>query len=101
MSASPKKRRQSQRRRLVRRLEREPLDATWERIGTPHGRRSGWMRAIFERDQLERVELRAGREGDDASVVIDRSNPQLNEIYEVLSCMRFAVEHEGLHRNRR
>ena len=45
---------------------------------------------------VELIALRAGRDGDDAFLVIDRSNPQLEEIYDFLSTMRFAVENEPM-----
>lgn len=95
MSRSSKAKRARRRRRQLEAIPGSPLDG-WDRIGSPISRhRSGWIREIFDgHGNIERIEWRAGRDGDDAAVIIDRSNPQLGEIYDVLSCMRFAVEHE-------
>ena len=95
MAASPKKRHARVKRRLLERILYEPLDETWDRIGSAYGHRSGWMRAVFnDHGDLERIELRAGRDGADDVAIIDRSNPQLQELYAILASMRFAVEHE-------
>lgn len=95
MAASPKKKRTRARQKLLERLLHEPLDETWDRIGSAYGHRSGWMRAVFrDHGDLERIEVRAGRDGDDDAVIIDRSNPQLQELYAIFARMRFAVEHE-------
>ena len=71
------------------------------------GRRSLWARWIYNAppsaaeeamgfrvasvDQVEAIELRAGREGGDAFVRIDRSNPQFEEIENILGVARFAA----------
>ena len=70
----------------------------WERIGRldATGRRSLWMRA-----RGTSVELCAGREGDDAYVVLDNSqgaydnNPFLRDLIDLIYCARFAAEWEA------
>ena len=71
----------------------------WENIGItcPAGRRSLWMRLTMndgkfsteEPDQpgirqARRIELCAGREGDDAYVSIEHSNPAFDALLDVL-----------------
>lgn len=57
------------------------------------GRRSLWMRHYQEGD-ISTIELRAGREGDDARVVIPRTSELAGEIHEVLLTARFAADWE-------
>lgn len=47
---------------------------------------------ITTADKVEAIELRAGREGNDSYVRIDRTNPQFVELFEVLSTALFAAE---------
>jgi hypothetical protein len=54
------------------------------------GRRSLWLR-----EEAGALELRAGREGDDARVRITTDNPQFREIDDVMSTARFAAEWEN------
>ena len=57
------------------------------------------MRVVFsdvEPGRVELIALRAGRGGDDAFLIIDRSNPQLEEIHDLLSTMRFAGNNEPI-----
>lgn len=63
----------------------------WRRIGRidSDGRRSLWIR-----ETTDCIELCAGREGDDAYVRIDASNPQWRELEDVLSRARYAAENE-------
>lgn len=81
----------------------------WVEIGKrcSAGRRSLWARWIYRRepteeeqkigtrivrlDDVEAVELCAGREGDDAFVRIDRTNPQFVELENLLSTAEFAA----------
>ncbi len=53
------------------------------------GRRSLWL--LEEKDALE---LRAGREGDDARVRIESTHPLYRELRDVLAAARFATEWE-------
>jgi hypothetical protein len=53
------------------------------------GRRSLWLK-----EGAGALELRAGREGDDAHVRITADNPQFREIDDVMSAARFAAEWE-------
>ncbi|HKP06807.1 MAG TPA: hypothetical protein VJU58_06100 [Microbacterium sp.] len=53
------------------------------------GRRSLWLR-----EERDAIELRAGREGDDAAVRITRDHPLFRELKDVLSAARFAAEWE-------
>jgi hypothetical protein len=89
--------------------EEAPLPEEWVEIGKrcSTGRRSLWARWIYRTeptqqekeigarvvriDDVEAVELRAGREGDDVFVRIDRSNKQFMEIENLLSAARFAA----------
>jgi hypothetical protein len=92
-------------------IDRDLAADGWERIGAVDsaGRRSVWMRTVYESDHgqpadddgkplmddvkhLERIELRAGREGDDFAMTIDRSNPQLDELLSLFCSFRWAVE---------
>lgn len=102
MSASRKKRAARRRRKILRAVEAAPIDATWTRIGPWDAvrRRSVWMREVY-RDtingtravaDLERIEIKAGREGRDEVLVIDRTNPQLHALHEVFCRMRYIVE---------
>ena len=61
----------------------------WVRIGVIDSRR---RRSLWLREGKGWFELRAGREGDDAHVRVDRSNPQFSELSDVLSYARFASE---------
>lgn len=54
------------------------------------GRRSLWLR-----EEESAVELRAGREGDDASVRISKEHPLYHDLVTVLGCARFAAEWEA------
>jgi len=60
----------------------------WERIGLFDSaeRRALWRRVIGEDEfgEPDAIELCSGREGDDAFVRIDRSNPQWADIADVL-----------------
>lgn len=59
------------------------------------GRRSLWLRE--ERGSATAagaIELRAGREGDDAAVRITAENPLYLQLSAVLDCARFAAEYE-------
>lgn len=47
---------------------------------------------MWIRESAEHFELRAGREGDDAYVQVDRSNPQYEQLLAVLSAARHAAE---------
>jgi len=69
------------------------LEPGWLRIGRIDKplRRSLWIR---ESHRPEVIELRAGREGDDAYVRITPDNPQWHELSGVLTCARFAAEYE-------
>lgn len=101
MSASRKKRARRFRRKALEAAAAAPIeDAAWVRIGawcSAH-RRSAWMRVVMTevapgcRPHIERLELRAGREGDDVVLIIDRSNPQFEALYDLFTTMRFAVE---------
>ena len=53
------------------------------------GRRSLWLR-----EEQGAIELRAGREGDDARVRITAQHPLYTELRAVLVCARFAAEWE-------
>jgi len=76
---------------------------SWCRIG-PDERRSLWSRVnpkpeavesgmfIAGVDTVESIELCAGREGDDAYVRIDASNPQFRELLNIVTCAEYAVE---------
>jgi hypothetical protein len=57
------------------------------------GRRSLWMRHYDEGD-IPVIELRAGREGEDARVVIPRTTALAGEIHAVLWAARFAADWE-------
>lgn len=63
-------------------------DPRWVRIGglCSAGRRSLWVR-IGE----GKIELCAGREGDDNQVTIDKSNPQFETLKELFSTAVWAV----------
>jgi hypothetical protein len=91
-------------------LAREPVvEQDWIEIGKrcSAGRRSLWARWIYRREpteeeteigarvvsieDVEAVELSAGREGGDAFIRIDCSNPQFAELENLLSVARFAA----------
>lgn len=104
MSASRRKRSSRRRRKVLRAVSASPIDTTWDRICSWDDvrRRSAWMRVVFwagapenlqTRSDIERIEVRAGREGDDLVFVIDHANPQLHELYDLFCTMRFVVEH--------
>jgi hypothetical protein len=67
----------------------------WHRIGRidSTGRRSLWIRETYGPDSSV-IELRAGREGDDAYVRLTPENPQWGQLSQVLGCARFAAEYE-------
>lgn len=74
----------------------EQLDG-FQRIGRMDaaGRRSLWMRVTRGIGGIDpSIELRAGRDGNDAGVVIDPSNPQYGPLTDVLCAARFAAEWE-------
>jgi len=56
------------------------------------GRRSLWLK-----ENSGSFELRAGREGEDAHVVVDKTNPLFGRLHDVLSAARFAAEYEEGH----
>jgi hypothetical protein len=70
----------------------------WVRIGPP-GRRSVWLRLhfpdptqlLFSPKTVPYFELRGGREGDDAYLKIDSSNPQYAELLEMMLVAQFAA----------
>ena len=49
-------------------------------------------RGIAEYDKIEAIELCAGREGDDAYLKIDHSNPQFSGILDIVLTAVFAAE---------
>jgi hypothetical protein len=53
------------------------------------GRRSLWLR-----EEQGAIELRAGREGDDARIRVTSADPLYRDLERVLSCARFAAEYE-------
>jgi hypothetical protein len=53
------------------------------------GRRSLWLR-----EEQGAIELRAGRDGDDACVRVTSADPLYRELAHVLGCARFAAECE-------
>lgn len=57
------------------------------------GRRSLWMRCFTEGD-IDTIELRAGREGEDARVLIPNTNPLADDLHAVLLTARFAADWE-------
>lgn len=82
----------------------------WEEIGKrcSANRRSLWMRLTYCKDvrkltvegddyvvagssSVEKIELCAGRGGDDAYLVITKNNPQFAEVLEILLIARFAA----------
>lgn len=76
----------------------------WTRVG-PAGRRSLWCRInpkpgaeqsaggfLAEPENVESINLCAGREGDDAELTIDASNPQFAAILDVILCAEYAAE---------
>lgn len=69
----------------------------FEAVDVPDGRRGLWMRtAAASMRQVERLELAAGREGDDALVVLQAGEtltPELlGEVEDALSRLRYACE---------
>ena len=73
----------------------------WRRIGVecPSGRRSLWMRfdqkeGTFMADEttVSKLELCAGRDGDDAYIAITPSNPQFPELLGVFLTALYAAE---------
>lgn len=97
-------------------MTREPLlSATkleshgWTRIGATDSteRRSVWMRLTYRDDAprgrdglpfvetsetVAKIEIRAGREGDDLYAVFGPSNPQFAEILDVFLTARYVVQ---------
>ncbi len=63
----------------------------FHRIGRidAQGRRSLWLR-----EEIDAIELRAGREGRDAHVRITSEHPCYNELRCIMACARFAAEWE-------
>lgn len=60
----------------------------WTRVSPVDsaGRRAIWCRAVFnDRDELLAIELRAGREGDDAYAVIHRSAPCFGQLANIFA----------------
>lgn len=74
----------------------------WVKIGRQGIRRSLWAKVIMPananeltlRSEAEAIELRAGREGDDADVRIDRTNPQFDAILLVVLTAICGIEVE-------
>lgn len=69
----------------------------WTKIGATcsAGRRSLWLRVTSLKEDAnlpEVVELCAGREGDDAYVKIDKSNPLFVELWDLFCAAQFAAE---------
>lgn len=74
----------------------------WQKIGVTcsAGRRSMWLKVnridedsgIDSPENTESIEICAGREGDDAYVKIDRTNPQFSDFFELFTTARFASE---------
>jgi hypothetical protein len=81
----------------------------WTRIGATDSaeRRSVWMRLTYRADALcganglpledtsetvAKIEIRAGREGDDLFATFEPSNPQFSEILGVFLAARYAVQ---------
>lgn len=81
----------------------DQIGGDFTRIG-PAGRRSLWLRFNYEPsvsgddawiatpETVESIELRAGREGDDASIKIGRDNPQFAELLGVMCVAVTAAE---------
>lgn len=76
-------------------------EAGWKKIGITDKseRRSLWVRCNVKDDcdiltsgNIESFELCAGREGDDDYVIIEPSNPQFREIYDVIRSAIYATE---------
>ena len=74
------------------------IDNSWHRIGVD-GRRSLWVRFIMAVDSIEwtaetiaAIECRAGREGDDAEIRIDKTNPQFEPMLELFLTAEYAAE---------
>lgn len=87
----------------------------WVEIGKRDsaGRRSMWLRIVItpeetarardmftklgfgvtydSADNVEAFELCAGREGDDAYVRVDRTNPQFEELLDMMTTARYAA----------
>ncbi len=81
-------------------LEREP--DLWFRLGPTEnaigGNRSLWVKLVGSRDRVRRIELRAGRDGDDATVTIRRADMQdacFAQLVQVLDHGRRAAEGNG------
>lgn len=89
----------------------EPLHPTgddareWLEIGKrcSAGRRSVWLRVVYTEEAkeneyacttpetVERIDLRAGREGDDFAMSIDHTNPQFRELLDLFCAAAFAA----------
>lgn len=73
----------------------------WVEIGRrcSAGRRSMWMRLVFDQDHpslpmeesVTAIQLRAGREGDDALMEITRDNPQFPQLLDLFLTAHFAA----------
>lgn len=78
------------------------LDDGWIEIGKrcSANRRSLWLRinysestaTITDYDTVTSIELCAGREGDDAYVLLDKSDSKFTLLLDLFSTQRFAVE---------
>lgn len=67
----------------------------WQRIGVfdSASRRSLWVRIPDSgQERPDKIELCAGREGDDAYVCIASDNPQFDSIWELISTAIYASE---------
>lgn len=66
------------------------MESGWVQIGKSDstGRRSLWVKL----SDSNHIELCAGREGDDSYIMIDRSNPQFEELQEIMLTALYAVE---------
>ncbi len=78
----------------------------WVEIGMPcsaAGRRSVWMkvhwaspeaeeRGYASLDAVRAIEFRAGREGDDAHVIVDQDNPQFAELLNLALVAAYAAD---------
>jgi hypothetical protein len=84
-----------------------PVDDTWCKIGATcsAGRRSLWFRItyvpednevtnpheLYRESNVQFFELRAGREGDDSYIKVDRTNNQFSDLLDVLLTAEFAA----------
>lgn len=77
----------------------------WQRIGQlcTSERRSVWMRLTFRKpdiggvnlavpENVEKIELCGGREGDDTYCVITHDNPQFADLLDFVNAARYAME---------